>query len=251
MKKSNFLIVLLGFFSVIGLFAPFIFQSTIFNPMFSMNTLTLYITIFLGLFLLIMYFKFEEASLNAKDISLIAIYSTFTAVARVPFVVLPSVQPCSYLIFCVGYVFGPLTGFIVGGNTALISNLILGQGPWTIYQMIAWGLIGIFGGLMNFKKDKILNRTIMALIGFVWGFLYGWITNLWSWFLMPVLSWESFLLVNLNSFIFDLSHAIANFIFLYYFGSQTINILNRYKHRFTIIMDPSPVLSPSSIEHQS
>ena len=196
-------------------------------------SLIIYLTLFLILFILTLYFKLEDHNINTKELSLIAIYSTFTAVARIPFAIIPNFTPCTFLILCAGYVFGPLIGFVIGGNTALISNLFLGRGPWTIYQMIAWGLVGITGGLLNPRHTKIPNRYFLACIGFVWAFLYGWITDVWYWLLSGG-GLPNFIATITLSFPFDLVHAIATFIFMISFGPATINILYRYQQRFII-----------------
>ncbi|MCP4763873.1 MAG: ECF transporter S component, partial [archaeon] len=183
-----------------------------------------------------------------------AVYSAFISIARIPFVGIPSVQPVSYLVFCAGYVFGPLIGFIIGGNTALISNIFLGQGIWTIYQIFAWGFIGIIGGLFGRNKNKTPNKTILAISGFILGFLYGWIMNIWSWLMITPISIQSFIFINLNSLPFDLAHAVANFVFLYYFGVKTINILFRYRRRFlsninsNYINDPIRILNENQLK---
>ncbi|MHA1784351.1 MAG: ECF transporter S component [Candidatus Helarchaeota archaeon] len=237
MRKSNLIFICLVIYGMFIFLVPLILPGTIIDPNVSSEGIIINIIIFVVLFIISLYFKVEELDISTKEISLIIIYSTFTAVSRIPFVAIPSVQPCSYLIFCAGFVFGPLIGFIIGSNTALISNLFLGQGPWTIYQMVAWGLIGITGGLLNLKKIKVPNKYINSIIGFGWGFLFGWIMNVWFWamFMRP-LNFQSFILASINSFYFDLAHAISNFIFLYYFGNKTINILYRYRQRFNILI---------------
>ena len=107
------------------------------------------------------FFEFESAAISSKEVALIAMLGTISAVLRVPFAAIPSVQPCTYLIICTGYVFGPVAGFMVGAITALISNFFLGQGPWTPYQMLAWGLAGAsasyFRGL---KPGRILTSVV-------------------------------------------------------------------------------------------
>jgi energy-coupling factor transport system substrate-specific component len=236
-KSSIMLFCVLGYGIFIIVF-PFIFPSSWFNPMLTMSGFVLNVFIFLTLFILALYFKFIERGVNTKELSLIAIYSAFTAIARIPFAAFPSIQPCSYLIFCAGYVFGPLIGFIIGGNTAIISNIILGHGPWTVFQIVGWGLIGITGGIYPHSAKQLPNKYLIAIVGFIWGFLFGWIGNLWSWLLLPKQNLESFIFVNLNSLVFDLSHAIANVVFLFYFGQKTINILKRYRIRFTFVMVP-------------
>lgn len=202
------------------------------SPLFGiiLNVLLYFFLILIGI-----YYRLDETTLTSKEITLIAIYSAFTAVARIPFVALPNVQPCSFLIFSAGIAFGPLIGFMIGANTAVISNMFLGQGPWTIYQIIAWGLIGIVGGLFhNLRKKLFIRRNLylMASIGFVLGFIYGAIMNVWSWMLNPPLTLLSFLVLYTSSFFFDLAHALSNFLFILYFGERVVNILNRYHDRF-------------------
>ena len=41
-----------------------------------------------------------------------------------------------------GYALGGAPGFAVGAVTAIASNIVFGQGPWTPWQMLAWGSSG-------------------------------------------------------------------------------------------------------------
>ena len=49
----------------------------------------------------------------------------------------------------VGYALGPLPGFTVGALGMLASNILLGQGPYTPWQMAAWGLVGLAGAALG------------------------------------------------------------------------------------------------------
>jgi len=238
MRKSNIVLSLILVYSIFIIAIPLKFSGTIIDLSSNILSLMVSIVIYLILFLLGVYFRLEETSLSTKELSFIAIYSTFAAVARIPFVGLPSIQPCSYLILIVGYVFGPLIGCMIGANVAIISNLILGQGAWTVYQIIAWGFIGVVGGLLNQSKNNTPNRWILSIFGFILGFIFGWIMNLWTWMMStPSLSFNSFLIVSLKSFPFDLAHAIGNFLFLFFFGIKSINILQRHRQRFMIVYE--------------
>jgi len=237
-RKSNITLSLIFLYSIFIIVIPLIFPGTIIDLSSNILSLMISIVIYLVLFLLGVYYRLEETSLSTKELSFIAIYSTFAAVARIPFVGLPGIQPCSYLILIVGYVFGPLIGCMIGANVAIISNLILGQGAWTVYQIIAWGFIGVVGGLLNRNKEKTPNRWVLSIIGFILGFVFGWIMNLWTWMTStPSLSFNSFLIVSLKSFPFDLAHALGNFLFLYFFGIKSINILQRHRQRFMIVYE--------------
>jgi energy-coupling factor transport system substrate-specific component len=181
---------------------------------------------------LALLFEFESAATNSKEIALVAMLGTISAVFRVPFAAIPGVQPCTCIIFCAGYVFGPVAGFAVGAITVVVSNFFLGHGPWTLYQIIAWGLIGIAAHL--FSRIR-LNRVLLIIIGIICGYIYGLITNIWFWtaFIYP-LTWNTFLVTELNTIAFDTLHAIGNAIFFGFLALKTIEMLYRFKNRFNI-----------------
>ena len=70
-------------------------------------------------------------------------------------------------------------------TNALVSNLILGQGPWTPWQMFAWGSMGYLVGILV-RSGLIKGRLILSFLGFFLGILFGWVMNLW--FLQKTLS---------------------------------------------------------------
>lgn len=178
------------------------------------------------------FFEFESAAASSKEVALLAMLGTLSAVLRVPFAALPGVQPCTYLIMCSGYVFGPIAGFVVGAMTPLVSNFFLGHGPWTLYQMIAWGLAGLASGYL--RKVK-MNQLLLISLGIIWGYLYGLITNLWFWttFIYP-LTLNTLIVTQMSAIWFDTLHAAGNAIFMGLLGMKTILVLSRFKERFSI-----------------
>jgi energy-coupling factor transport system substrate-specific component len=227
LKKSYICLLLVLLVGVAALAAPAIikdFDSGVLNW-------GILVTLMVVLVILAFFFEFESAAMGSKEIALIAMLGTISAAARIPFAAIPSVQPCTFIIICSGYVFGPLAGFMVGAVTALVSNLILGQGPWTPYQMLAWGLAGVSAALMRRFKPSLIW---LVPFGILWGYLYGWIMNSWYWvaFAYP-LSLRTFLFYQSTSLWFDTFHAIGNVIFLGVFGLKTITILSRFKKRFS------------------
>ena len=221
MRKSYFFLVLIVITGGVALIAP--------RLNFSLNW-GLTATLLVILAIIAFFFEFEAAAISSKEIALVAMLGTISAVARVPFAAIPNLQPCTYLIICAGYVFGPVAGFMVGAITALVSNFFLGQGPWTPYQMFAWGLAGVSAAYI---RQLNLGRTGLIIFGALWGYLYGWIVNTWFWlsFIYP-LTVKTFLLYQLNSLWFDTLHATGNAIFLGLFGVKTIAILERFRQRF-------------------
>lgn len=112
------------------------------------------------------FYRFERRKVKAEEIVLIAMLAAIAAVSRVAFVVAPpNVQPASFVIMMTGLVFGAETGFMVGCITALVSNIFLGQGPWTPWQMFAWGMLGFTAGLVR-HQTWMNSMTGKVLFGF-------------------------------------------------------------------------------------
>lgn len=199
-----------------------------------MNYKILSLIILIGT-LLIIFVLYEKSNTTLKEISMTATIAAVAGVLRVPFAALPNIQPTTFIVIISGYVFGPFFGFMVGACAAFVSNIFLGHGPWTPWQMFAWGIAGLSSGLLN-KFINSNSRIILGIYGFIWGFLYDFILNLWYWlFFVYPLTLESFIALFSTSFFFDLMHALANFGFIFIFGKDLINLLSRYKDRISYI----------------
>jgi energy-coupling factor transport system substrate-specific component len=193
-----------------------------------------------GLVLLAVIFviiQFENRKIEARELVLLAVLAAIAAVGRIPFASIPSVQPTTFVIMMSGFVFGAESGFMIGVVAALASNMILGQGPWTPWQMLAWGLVGLTAGL--FSKNKWLSKKWgKILFGLLWGFLFGWIMNIWS--ILTITSTETALNLKMiytylaGSALFDLMHSISNVFFILFFGEVWIKILSRFKSKYGI-----------------
>lgn len=182
-----------------------------------------------------MIWRFEKRALSAEEVILIAVLSALGAIARVPFSALPSVQPTSFIIILTGVVFGGETGFLVGALSALASNLLLGQGPWTLWQMFAWGMMGLSSGVFSHKLYQRASFTL-CLFGFVWGFLFGWIMNIWSVVaFFDQITIPLFISSIVTSLYFDFSHAVGNVIFLILFSKSWFQILSRVQIKYGLL----------------
>lgn len=180
------------------------------------------------------YWRFEQGKATSREIALIAVLGAVAAVGRIPFAMLPNIQPVTFMVIVSGFVFGPQAGFMVGSTAALVSNFFLGQGPWTPWQMFAWGLAGISAGLIKMVCPGIGTRG-MSIFSFIWGYLFGWIMNVWFWtaFVYP-LSWQSFAATYAASFWFDTFHAVGNAAFYLLFGASFTRILQRFRRKLEI-----------------
>ncbi|MCS1350015.1 ECF transporter S component [Mechercharimyces sp. CAU 1602] len=185
-----------------------------------------------------MIIRFERSDVNSKELVLIALLIAIAAVSRVPFAGIPSVQPTTFVIIVAAIVLGAERGFVIGAGAALVSNMFLGQGPWTPWQMVSWGLVGWTAGVL---KDTFImkNMSTRLLFGFVWGFLFGWIMNVWVVIGMENHSWSTFVSVYVASFYFDLAHALSNLFFLAAFSSRWVRVLARFKRKYGLVIASS------------
>jgi energy-coupling factor transport system substrate-specific component len=190
----------------------------------------------LGVFaiLFLSYFYFEKSSLGTKEIGIIATLSAFSAVSRVIFALIPNVQPVTFLVALSGYVFGPYQGFLIGSSAAFLSNIFLGQGPWTPWQMFSWGIIGMICGFWG-KKNQDVSPLKFAIACFAFGFMFDWIMNFWNLitFVKPITK-ESIIVTYLSSLTFDILHGLGNFTFSIIFYDILRKVLFRYKRRLEV-----------------
>ncbi len=172
--------------------------------------------------------------INTKEIALIATMASFAAITRIPFVIIMSVQPTTFIVMITGYVFGSRIGFMVGAIGAFVSNLFLGQGPWTPWQMLSWGLCGVLAGILGKRKNGFHKKQFI-LLSTACGYLFGWIMNMWHWiaFVYP-LSIKTFMATYITSFPADTLHAIGNLVFSILFGKSFYYILSRFKKKMYV-----------------
>jgi energy-coupling factor transport system substrate-specific component len=180
------------------------------------------------------FVSFEEGRATAHEVAVVAMLSAASIGLRVAFAALPSVQPSTFIILAAGVVYGPRSGFMVGALTALVSNLFLGQGLWTPFQMFGWGMAGACGGLVG-RAWPDVGRWGLVALGLVWGFLYGWITNISQLFFVGEVTWRAVLLIYGASVPFDAVHAASNAIFAWLFADEVLWALRRYRRRFTFV----------------
>jgi energy-coupling factor transport system substrate-specific component len=136
------------------------------------------------------------------------------AILRGPMQAIPSAEPITFFAILSGWLFGKKKGFITGATAGYLSNFIMlgGQGPWTVFQMFAWGIAGFLGGVLKNIKPKgnylfFWLKSILPILGIVAvsTLLFDLILNV-SWaFFMPfsiltlIISGLPFLLIHLVS----------------------------------------------------
>lgn len=224
MEKSNRYLMAVSILIVIMLVASIV--------LFQYKAYLLLSFVIIGCIMLPMFARFEMREIGGREIVMLAMLAAIAAVGRVPFAGLPSVQPTTFVIIMVGLVFGAESGFLVGAVAAIVSNVFLGQGPWTPWQMYAWGMVGMTAGLLRntWWMRKLWGKCVF---GFVWGYLFGWFMNMWIIVgNIESFSWEFLAGVYVASIYFDLAHALSNVFFLLVFAVSWMRILERFKKKY-------------------
>lgn len=181
--------------------------------------------------LLLAFVIYEKKDKNLKTVAAIATLSAIAAGLRVVMAPLPNIMPTTFLVSLTGFVFGPFSGFITGALSAFLSNIFLGQGPWTFFQMFGWGIIGFISAFLP-KKIKALPYSVIC---FFYGFLFDYIVELWYMLgFIKEISLASVVTMLASGFLFDMLHGGANFFFSIVFYDTLKKVFIRYKDKLTI-----------------
>ncbi len=116
--------------------------------------------------------SFEGRRPQAREVVIVAVLCALAVVSRAAFMFVPSFKPMVGIVMLAGVAFGPQTGFLTGALSAVVSNFLFGHGPWTPWQMVAYGAAGAIAGLL--AKAGVLPRdswgfkraVLAAAIGF-------------------------------------------------------------------------------------
>ena len=108
---------------------------------------------------------FEGRKPQARELVVIAVMSALAVAARVA-IPIPAFKAIFAMVMIAGIALGPESGFLVGAIGALGSNFFYGQGPYTPWQMVAYGIAGYLAGLA-FEKGLLKRNPIhLAFFGF-------------------------------------------------------------------------------------
>jgi len=170
----------------------------------------------------------ESGPGSSKELVLIATLAAAAAAGRVLFAAIPNVQPVTVIVVVVGVALGPRAGATTGALAALISNFYLGQGAYTPWQMLAWGLCGLIGGL---AAPLLRRRVPLALTCFALGFAFDALMDVWEWLSFYPHTWQAFAALWVRGIAFDTAHATGNLLLALAIGPELRRLLERYARR--------------------
>ena len=185
---------------------------------------------------------YERRRPPARIVALVAALAALAVVGRLAFAVVPNVKPTTDIVLFAGFALGPIPGFAVGAVTALVSNIFLGQGPWTAWQMVAWGGVGVAGaGLAKAYGDREVGRLTLAIACGLAGLAFGAVLDVYQTSLAARQDLPTYLAVSGTSLPYNLAHAIGNVVFCLLIGPAFIRALRRYRRRFEVRWEPVAV----------
>lgn len=206
-------------------------------------------TLLVSLCLAVLLVELQGQAAGAKTVAALGIMVAVTSALRFIEVGIPGpagFSPIFAPIILGGYVFGPRFGFLLGAMTMLVSAIITaGVGPWLPYQMFTAGWVGLTAGWLPHPKRPAAELALLMSFGFLWGFIYGVIMNLYSWPYLagdPAITWApgeglnaalrhyaTFYLA--TSLLWDAAAAIGNVVLLAVLGLPAVRALTRFRDR--------------------
>ena len=177
---------------------------------------------------------YERRRPSARLVAVVATMAAVAALGRDAFVALPDVKPITAIAFVVGYALGPLPGFTVGALGMLASNVMLGQGPYTPWQMAAWGLVGLAGAGLARLTGRRVGRVPLALACALSALFAKEIMNLYTWTIGAVHTPAAFLIIAGGALPFDVTDVVATFLFALAFAPELSRLLARTRERMSV-----------------
>lgn len=121
---------------------------------------------------------FERRKTGTRRMILVAVMTALSVVGRFVFMAIPGFKPITALVVITAMYLGGEAGFLTGALSALISNFYFGQGPWTPFQMLSWGLLGLLAGFLARPLKR--SRVLLSVYGIFAGVAYSFIMDVWT-----------------------------------------------------------------------
>jgi energy-coupling factor transport system substrate-specific component len=177
---------------------------------------------------------YERSRPDTRIVALVATLAAFAALGRIAFAAIPNVKPTTDIVLISGYALGGGPGFVVGAVAGLTSNFFFGQGPWTPWQMAAWGATGLIGAVLARPTKGTIGRWPLALVCGVVGFAFTAVQDVGDW-----VTYSDHSLAQLGVYVgkgvgFDAVHAVGCVAFALAFGPALIRSIARFAARINV-----------------
>ncbi len=188
---------------------------------------------------------YERSRPPSQIVALVAVLAALAVAGRIVLAPIPNVVATTDIVIIAGFVLGPAPGFAVGALGGLVSNFWLGQGVWTPWQMVAWGMCGVAGGVLFHLARGRVNRWTLAAVCGLAGVVFGAWMNLETMVAFGgEISLDRYLALEVRAIPFDIAHMTGNIIFALAAGPAMIAALTRFRDRFQWRQVPAGEAAP-------
>jgi energy-coupling factor transport system substrate-specific component len=189
-----------------------------------------YVSLVLTLLSLALFIAgFEKKRTGTRRLIIVAVMIALSVVGRF----IPFFKPITALTVLTALYLGGEAGFLVGALSAVISNFYFGQGPWTPFQMFAWGMIGLIAGLLASPLKK--SRVFLLIYVFLAGAVYSLIMDVWTvmWY-NSGFNAQMYLTALATAVPYTVLYAASNVIFILIFAKPFGEKLERIKIKYGV-----------------
>ena len=183
---------------------------------------------------------YERSRPPARMVALVAALAALAVAGRLAFAPIPNVVATTDIVLITGFAVGAAPGFAVGALAAAISNLWLGQGPWTPWEMAGWGMVGLGGAGLGALTGRRIGRYGLAFACGFAGFAYG---ALLDYSVMVSYGGEQsldrYLAISARGVPFNVAHAGGNVVLALAAGPALVRMISRYRERFEFRWRPA------------
>jgi energy-coupling factor transport system substrate-specific component len=195
----------------------------------------------------VLFVELGRGGLGPKNVALLGVLGAAMVALRLPGFV-AGFSAMFIVVLVAGNAFGPGFGFLLGAVGTFASGLFLGGlGPWLPFQMVAVGWVGMGAGLLP-KGSWRVRVWSLAAYGFVTGYAFGAVMNLWTWPFLAngsAFAWQpgAGALLNLHrylafyaaeSFVWDTFRAVGNAALVLALGRPLLGALDRAARRMRL-----------------
>lgn len=181
--------------------------------------------------LVLFFLSFERKENAGTKLVLIAVMTALSVAGRMIFAMIPGFKPVTAIVIITAIYFGKEAGFMTGALSAVLSNFYFGQGPWTPFQMLTWGLIGWFAGVLAMRLKG--NKIILSVYGFFAGISFSFLMDIWStlWY-DGGFNASRYLTLVISALPYTVLYAVSNIIFLLMLTKPVGKKLERIKTKY-------------------
>lgn len=184
----------------------------------------------------------ERSLRDQSQWGMLVLLAVFGVSGRILLDPIPNVQPVTVLVLLTGAYFGAPRAIALAATIALASNvMLLGHGPWTLFQAVGWGAVGLVGALMSSRiiVEGRVRVGPLAVIAAASGLAFNWFVSL-----SILLEAGPSMLVPylLNGLVFDLYHVAGNVLFVAWMASPLGEMMSRHRSSpaFEAVRDGAP-----------